>query len=171
VSQGVPMLQGGDELGRTQSGNNNAYCQDNSLTWLDWKNADAALIEFTASLIALRQRFPQLRRRHWLTGELNALGQHDIVWWHPDGREMLGSDWESPDPARHGQLGFVLGAEDAAPRLLVLLNRHDDAFRFRLPPGTWQQLCDSSAESAFAQSPRQDTCLLAARSVQLLSQE
>ena len=171
VSQGVPMLQGGDELGRTQSGNNNAYCQDNHLTWIDWSNADTTLIEFTAGLIALRQRFPQLRRRHWLTGEPNAKGQRDIVWWHPDGREMSGADWDSPDPAQHGRLGFVLAAENSGPRLLVLINRHDDAIGFRLPTGSWLQLCDSSAELSFAPLLRQDVCLLAARSVQLLSQE
>ena len=169
VAQGVPMLQGGDELGRTQSGNNNAYCQDNGLTWFDWKNADGALIEFTAGLIALRQRFPQLRRRHWLTGEPNAEGQRDIVWWHPDGREMQGADWDS---AQHGMLGFVLAAEDnIAPRLLVLINRHDDSINFRLPPGVWQQLCDSGAKAAFIPELRQGSSLVTARSVQLLSLE
>lgn len=86
VAQGVPMLQGGDELGRTQAGNNNAYCQDNALTWLDWANADASLIDFTAGLIGLRRRFPQLRRTAWLCGERNANGQRDIVWWHANGR-------------------------------------------------------------------------------------
>jgi glycogen operon protein len=169
VAQGVPMLQGGDELGRTQSGNNNAYCQDNGLTWFDWKNADGALIEFIAGLIALRQRFPQLRRRHWLTGEPNAEGQRDIVWWHPDGREMQGADWDS---AQHGMLGFVLAAEDnIAPRLLVLINRHDDSINFRLPPGVWQQLCDSGTEAAFIPELRQGSSLVTARSVQLLSLE
>ena len=168
-SQGVPMLQGGDELGRTQLGNNNAYCQDNNLTWLDWKNADATLIEFTVGLIALRRRFPQFRRRHWLTGGRNAQGQRDVVWWHPDGREMQGSDWES---TQRGRLGFILAAEDSdVPNLLILINRHDDALGFRLPPGTWQQLLDSGSEAAFAPAQRQIASLLVARSVQLLSQK
>ena len=169
VAQGVPMLQGGDELGRTQSGNNNAYCQDNSLTWLDWKNADVVLTGFTAGLIALRQRFPQLRRRHWLTGEPNAVGQRDVIWWHQDGHEMQGTDWDS---AQRGTLGFVLAAENAeTPSLLVLINRHDDAASFRLPPGAWKQLCDSGSEAAFAPVLRQNSHLLSARSVQLLSLE
>ena len=127
------------------------------------------MIEFTAGLIALRQRFPQLRRRHWLTGEPNAEGQRDIIWWHPDGREMQGADW---DVAQHGMLGLVLAAEDnIAPCLLVLINRHDDAQSFRLPPGVWQQLCDSGEEAAFTAELRQGISLVAARGVQLLSQE
>lgn len=75
------MLQGGDELGRTQSGNNNAYCQDNPLTWFDWARADHELIEFTR-LIALRRSFPQLARRRWLTGEGDGQSLSDIIWWH-----------------------------------------------------------------------------------------
>jgi len=169
VSQGVPMLQGGDELGRTQTGNNNAYCQDNALTWLDWQNADAALIEFTANLVTLRQRFPQLRNRHWLTGERNSVGQCDIMWLHPDGREMQEADWNS---VQCGRLGFVLATEDREmPSLLVLINRHDDALSFRLPSGLWQQLCDAGADLPFAPAQHQGVRLLAARSVQLLSQE
>ena len=170
VAQGVPMLQGGDELGRTQSGNNNAYCQDNALTWLDWPQADDELIDFTAGLISLRQRFPQLRRSSWLSGERNANGQRDVVWWHPGGREMNDGDWHTP---HRGALGFLLAPEcpaDNAPTLLVLINRDADAQTFRLPPGTWQLLCDSSSDVPFAELPRLDSSSVAARSVQLLGQ-
>ena len=175
VAQGVPMLQGGDELGRSQSGNNNAYCQDNSLTWIDWKTADTALIEFTAGLVALRKRFPQLRRCRWLTGQANSDGLRDIVWWHHDGHEMTGDDWNS---AHQGTLGFILAPEDAhsavaavAETLLVLINRDADALDVRLPPGTWQQLCDSSSDAPLAPALRQRVSVLAARSVQLLSRK
>ena len=170
VAQGVPMLQGGDELGRTQAGNNNAYCQDNALTWLDWANADASLIDFTAGLIGLRRRFPQLRRTAWLCGERNANGQRDIVWWHANGREMNDSDWHTP---LRGALAFLLAPEAPpadAPTLLVLINRDADAQDFRLPPGSWQQLCDSASDSPFAPQPCQDSSTLAARSVKLLAQ-
>ncbi|WP_301100887.1 glycogen debranching protein GlgX [Propionivibrio sp.] len=174
VAQGVPMLQGGDELGRTQSGNNNAYCQDNALTWLDWQHADADLIEFTAGLISLRLRFPQLRRSTWLTGASTTQGQRDIVWWHPSGREMSSNDWHSP---HRGALAFFLAPENTgdttdgnAQTLLVLINRDADAQTFHLPPGSWQQLCDSSSNAPFALSLRQATSTLAARSVQLMAQ-
>ncbi len=175
VAQGVPMLQGGDELGRTQSGNNNAYCQDNALTWIDWQHADTELIEFTAGLIRLRQRFSQLRSSTWLTGQINARGKRDIVWWHPGGREMSGTDWHSPP---RGALAFFLAPEvtadagENAQTLLVLINRDSDAQTFHLPPGSWQQVCDSSSSAPFANSlSRVDTSLVAARSVQLLAQE
>ena len=172
IAQGVPMLQGGDELGRTQSGNNNAYCQDNSLTWLDWNQADEALIEFTAGLVALRQRFPQLRRPHWLTGEPNTWGARDVIWWHAGGHEMRAGDWDSPDPVQQGRLGLVLAAEDPqVASLLVLINRCEDAQDFRLPPGKWHLVCDSAADAAFATELCQGVRQLAARSVQLLSQE
>ena len=170
MAQGVPMLQGGDELGRTQSGNNNAYCQDNVLTWIDWPHADSRLIDFTAGLISLRKRFKQLRQRHWLTGTANDQGQRDIVWWHPEGREMTIQDWNSP---QHGAFGFILSAsnpdiEDES--LLVLFNRNAHKLNFFLPTGPWLQLCDSSARSPFISLQRQGSSSLAAYSVQLFAQ-
>ena len=174
IAQGVPMLQGGDELGRSQSGNNNAYCQDNALTWLDWDHADTRLIDFAAGLIGLRQRFPQLRRTAWLCGQRNGNGQRDIAWWHPGGREMSDSDWHTP---LRGALGFVLAPDDhaaenqiASQTLLVLINRDADAQTFRLPAGAWQQICDSSSDTPFAALSCQDSSTLAARSVKLLAQ-
>jgi len=172
LSQGVPMLQGGDELGRTQSGNNNAYCQDNLLTWLDWRQPDRDLIDFVAGLIGLRRRFPQLRRSNWLTGEANEGGQRDIVWWHREGREMAGDDWNTPP---HGTLGFVLAAEKSkpplVPSLLVLINRDATPISFRLPAGSWLQLCDSASDDPFAALESQGRSLLNAHSVQILTQE
>ncbi len=177
VAQGVPMMQGGDELGRTQGGNNNAYCQDNALTWTDWPRADGNLIDFSAGLIALRRRFPQLGRDAWLTGQTNGSGQRDAIWWHPDGREMNESDWNAPHACA---LGLLLAPEepDAATALhehrsplLVLINRNTTPLSFNLPPGSWQQICDSSAEKPFIGLARQDRCPVAACSVLLLSRE
>ena len=170
IAQGVPMLQAGDELGRTQSGNNNAYCQDNILTWLDWSHADADLIAFTAGLINLRRRFPQLRRCAWLTGEADVHGKRDVAWWHPDGREMSSFDWHS---ARRGALGFILAPVDTTQgqTLLVLINREADALSFTLPPGSWSLLCDSSAGQPFSPAPPQTAHSLSGRSVQILSQD
>jgi glycogen operon protein len=185
AAQGVPMLQGGDELGRTQAGNNNAYCQDNALTWLDWPNADQSLIEFTAGLIALRRRFGQLRRVEWLSGAEDADGRRDVLWWHPNGHEMKGQDWHSPE----GALGMLLtdAVDVAAPAnepgqpnevkdsmLLVLFNRNDASIVFHLPPGLWRQLCCSNDEAPF-NAKTYDThdavCPLAGHSVLLLAQE
>lgn len=90
VSQGVPMLLSGDEFGYTKSGNNNAYCQDNETTWLDWQNADQDLMSYVASLAALRRRFPQLRQRKFLHGE-------EISWWRADGEIVQDGDWNNPD--------------------------------------------------------------------------
>jgi glycogen operon protein len=171
LTQGVPMLQGGDELGRTQSGNNNAYCQDNVLTWLDWQHADADLMAFTAGIIDLRRQFPQLRRIDWLTGGINAEGQRDIVWWHPDGREMNINDWNAGHP---GALGFILSPDEkstTAQTLLVLINRDPLALDFRLPPGSWLQLCETSGDEPFAQFVRRQTSTLPARSIQIFSQD
>ena len=177
LSQGMPMLQGGDELGRTQSGNNNAYCQDNVLTWLDWNHADNDLTDFTAGLIAIRKRFPQLRRKHWLTGSVGEAGFRDITWWHPDGREMTSADWHS---SNRGRLGFILApeqsrndqsAEARSDLLLILLNRDPSILSFRLPPGVWTRICDSSAAAPFAPQHLETENILSARSVQILTQD
>ncbi len=97
VSQGVPMICHGDELGRTQQGNNNGYCQDNELTWIDWKNVDEDLVGFTGKLAALRHEHPIFRRRHFFDGRPTRRGAHlpDISWFTPDGSEMTEEDWDS----------------------------------------------------------------------------
>jgi glycogen operon protein len=94
LSQGVPMLLGGDEIGRTQHGNNNGWCQDNELSWLDWEAADDDLQTFAASLIALRNREPVFRRREFLTGENSDTGVADVTWLRPDARPMADEDWQ-----------------------------------------------------------------------------
>jgi isoamylase len=92
LSQGVPMLLAGDEVGRTQRGNNNAYCQDNDTSWFDWSRTDDELLTFTTELIALRREHPVFRRRRWFQGR-PLRGTPDIVWLKPDGSEMTESDW------------------------------------------------------------------------------
>jgi glycogen operon protein len=86
------MLRAGDELGRTQGGNNNAYCQDNEISWLHWDHADPGLQEFTRRLIGLRRAHPTFRRRRWFQGRA-IRGQADIGWFKPDGTEMTEGDW------------------------------------------------------------------------------
>jgi glycogen operon protein len=93
VSFGVPLLVAGDELGRSQGGNNNAYCQDNAISWLDWSAIDRPLREFTKRAIALRHRHPVLRRRRFLTGA----EADEIEWFRPDGGAMTGANWDDPN--------------------------------------------------------------------------
>ena len=145
LSHGVPMLLAGDELARTQHGNNNAYCQDNELSWLDWELDDPAgdLLAFTRRLIALRRDHPVFRRATFLTGTEQAdSGAPDIWWFRPDGRAMTRGDWERGDALAAG--AFLNGAEimaetdDGEPvvddSFLVLFNAWRDGLSFRLPP-------------------------------------
>jgi glycogen debranching enzyme GlgX/4-alpha-glucanotransferase len=134
VSQGTPMLLAGDELGNSQGGNNNAYCQDNPTAWLDWSSVDTQMLEFVRDCIALRRRHPALRRDAWLQ---DGVG---VQWRRPDGSSMSVADWH--DQARHG-LAVSLGDPDDA--LLLLFNAELEPLEFTLPPGSWTLLLDSAA--------------------------
>ncbi|MDR5683266.1 MAG: glycogen debranching protein GlgX [Armatimonadota bacterium] len=146
-SQGVPMLLGGDELSRTQRGNNNAYCQDNELSWYDW-NLDErrrAFLESVRQAIALRRRHPTFRRRSFLRGAGNGPCK-DVAWFHPAGREMTPEDWNDPDLRAVGMMlcGQALNEFDprGAPltdRTFLVLFNGGRASRFVLPepPGEW----------------------------------
>ena len=156
LSQGVPMLLGGDEIGRTQRGNNNAYCQDNEVSWFDWQHADDELLEFTRQVIALRREHPIFRRRRWFQGR-PIRGTPDIAWFRPDGREMDDADWESgfaksvavflngdaiPDRDERGR-------EVTDDRFLLVLNAHDEPIDWRLPPhraARWTVALDTAGD-------------------------
>jgi len=160
LSQGVPMILGGDEIGRTQGGNNNAYCQDNEISWYDWEHADEDLTAFTARLIAFRIAHPTLRRRDWLEGKPSwGVGQADIDWYKPDGTEMAAEDWDAGF-AKSLQvfLSGALGTMDERGRtiddddLLVLFNGHHEAMTFTVPSrdggGDWTLALDTNAPEA-----------------------
>jgi isoamylase len=148
LSQGVPMLLAGDELGRTQLGNNNAYCQDNDLSWLDWRRADHELLGFVKRLLGLRKRHALFRRRTYPKPE-------DTTWLAPEGREMTEDDWKLPFARCLGMLmvGQRLAERDEHGNplldddLLLLLNAHHDAVQFMLPEGAWAVLLDTSANT------------------------
>ena len=96
LSQGVPMICSGDELGKTQRGNNNAYCQDNDISWIDWQHIDKAFLEFTKNVIQINRKHPAFCRRKWFQGkEIKHTGLNDVAWFHPGGSEMQDEDWNN----------------------------------------------------------------------------
>ena len=145
LSQGVPMLLGGDEMGRTQRGNNNAYGQDNEISWLDWEHADQGLQEFTRRLVGLRRTHPTFRRRRWFQGRTIHGTQADIGWFKPDGTEMTDGDWGQGFAKSLGV--FLNGQAIAHPdtrgervvdaSFYVLFNAHHDPLVFTLPTRDW----------------------------------
>ncbi len=124
LSQGVPMLLGGDEIGRTQSGNNNAYCQDNEISWFDWESADRELENFVRALVDFRLRHPVLHRRRWFQGR-PIRGVEEIAWLRPDAQEMTDEDWQTGFAQAVGVFlnGEALTLPDLRGRRLV-----DDSF-------------------------------------------
>ena len=180
LSQGVRMLLGGDELGRTQFGNNNAYCQDSELSWFDWdlSREDLELIEFVRRLTAMLRANPVLRRRSFLTGAVGSDGLKDVAWIRPDGEEMTDADWG--DASNH-VLGMMisgrasdevddLGRPVFGETLLALLNGGGRSRRFFLPrpasPGFWQELMNTARPGA--RVPRAGSVSLVAHSVIVL---
>jgi glycogen operon protein len=178
------MLLHGDEVGRTQRGNNNAYCQDSELTWIDWEHADHGLFEFTRKLITLRKRHPVLRRRRWFHGmSIRGSELRDIGWFRPDGTDMKDTDWSVPFARA---LGVFLngdgipsrgeqGERIRGPTLFVLFNAHFEKVDFQFPPvlqgDKWKTVLDTaSIGKEFEAVPRDPKQPLSveSRSVQVL---
>jgi len=156
LSQGVPMISHGDEIGRTQHGNNNAYCQDNETTWLNWDLTEEqkALCEFARQLVHLRLSEPVLRRRKYFQGR-SIRGGKDVAWFAPDGREMTDEAWSADFVRSLGMLLSGNGIEEVDEHgetiigntLLILLNGHDDRVSFTMPDldpdHHWQRIFDT----------------------------
>jgi len=147
LAQGVPLLLAGDEVGNSQGGNNNAYCQDNEIGWIDWSKAGGEddFSDFVGELIRLRQRFPQLKPHRWLGGK-KPDGSYDIKWLTPTAAEMSDADWNYPDGRF---LSYVLaGVMDGGSPLFIVINGADSAVDITFPewPGAarWQCVLDSS---------------------------
>jgi glycogen operon protein len=146
-AQGVPMLLAGDELYRTQRGNNNAYCQDNEISWIDWAGlkADDSLLHFVMGLSALRRALPELRRDTFLKGALHTSHTRDISWWHAGGHELADQEWNDPELRT---LGVGLGGTASSPDMLLLLNPTEAECEFQLPSvgGTsgWDVVVDTA---------------------------
>ncbi|WP_217915230.1 glycogen debranching protein GlgX [Miltoncostaea marina] len=169
LSQGVPMIVGGDEMGRTQGGNNNAYCQDNEISWFDWDLDEPRLelLEFTRRLIRLRRKHPVFHRRDFFGGHdgVGDSGLPDIRWFRGDGREMSGRDWRDPELRALGV--FLNGEEIPTPgpmgeplvddSFVLLFNAGHEPAAFRLPArrygNRWRQVL-STAEPAAPEGAR-----------------
>jgi glycogen operon protein len=160
-SQGVPMIAHGDEMGRTQRGNNNAYAQDNEITWVDW-NLDERrrkLLEFARKVFAVRHSNPVLRRRHFFRGQAVGVDGHkDVTWIRPDGKEMTDADWQNGSAHFLGMLISGEATDEVDDRgrpirgdtMLVVLNASPNEVEFAFPAlpndGTWTRLIDTDEE-------------------------
>jgi isoamylase len=157
LAQGTPMLLAGDELGRTQQGNNNAYCQDNEISWVDWKHGEKtrSLIKFVKALTALRHRYPTLRGTRFLTGVYSEeLGIKDVTWINASGQEMIEEQWSDEAMKCFGMLvegraqttGIKKRNDDATT--LLIFNGASDGVNFKVPEtasgGDWSVLIDTN---------------------------
>jgi hypothetical protein len=159
LSFGIPMLLGGDEFGRTQQGNNNAYCQDNEITWFDWSQPDTGLLDFTTRLIALRKAHPVFRRTRFLAGAEAA----ELRWFTPAGTEMTAANWSDASALA---IALYLDGSDAPDRtadgtwlvdddFLVLVNAWWEPLEFVLPV-TRQRQCGKSRSTPTVRRLRPD---------------
>jgi isoamylase len=186
LSQGVPMLLGGDELGRTQHGNNNAYCQDNELSWFDWTIDErrAQFLEFAARLIALRRQHPVFSRRRYVRVDtVTSEGLKEIIWLTPDAREMTENDWNQ-EFARCLGVYLAGGAIERRGRrgkpikdsnFLLLFNAHHETIPFRIAESlsgkAWSTVVDTAADDPFGHRPlAADSYPLQGRSLVLLEE-
>jgi glycogen operon protein len=171
-SEGVPMLSHGDEMGRTQLGNNNAYAQDNETTWVDWslEARQRAMLDFTRRVFAIRHANPVLRRRGFLRGQLvDGSGAKDLSWLHPDGREMTDADWHNHDSHVLGMLINGDASDDIddhgrpieGDSLLLIVNNQEEMHRFTLPTlpvaGAWVEMVHTAARQGGATSSEHET--------------
>jgi isoamylase len=185
LSQGVPMLLGGDEIARSQGGNNNAWCQDNEISWYEWglRGHQAELYDFTQRLIALRREHPVFRRGKFLAGREQAgSGLPDVWWFRPDGRRMTQRDWDMQSHV----LGVFLNGQEIADRnergevieddsFLLMFNAHYEDVTFTIPArrfgGEWtQELCtfEPGADPDSTRFPARGDVLVPSRSMKLL---
>ncbi|MGZ4450403.1 MAG: glycogen debranching enzyme, partial [Nocardioides sp.] len=184
LSQGVPMILHGDELGRTQDGNNNTYAQDSEISWVHWDQADQPLIEFTSAVARLRQAHPTFRRKRFFTGDqVRAQGEEgdrldDIVWLHLDGRPMEDADWESGTQAigmylnGHGIQGKDARGGTITDDHFLLYFNADGPAEVTLPPeqyaAAWDVVIDTGGAADDGEHAAGSTLALESRSLVVL---
>ncbi|MDB5886356.1 MAG: isoamylase [Polaromonas sp.] len=167
LAQGTPMLCAGDELGHSQRGNNNPYCQDNEITWIDWAEADPDLIDFTAWVLSLRRQLLPFGNR-WYSGLTDTLGLHDLTWLNSHGEVLQGEGWSG---SSQRALGCLIGQPGRAKApLLLLVNPDAGDHGFMLPAGVWQAVLDTAHPRGLTrwQGQGEAPLLLAAHSLLLL---
>jgi len=148
LAQGVPLVLAGDEVGNSQNGNNNAYCQDNETGWIGWEGLRREgddLTDFVGHMTEIRRRFPQIRTHRWLDGR-RADGSFGVLWLTPAAEEMKEQDWKFPEGRF---LAYVLGpAQPRQPPIFIVLNAAPEAIKFILPKmpeyKRWQQLLNTA---------------------------
>jgi glycogen operon protein len=182
LSQGVPMISHGDEIGRTQGGNNNAYAQDNDTTWMHWdlEPWQRDLLDFTRRVFAIRARNPVLRRRAFFRGHLTPAGLKDLMWLRPEGREMTLDDWRRGNNHTLGMLIPGAAADEIDDRgrpvrgdtMLLYVNASDEPIDAVLPampePGSWTEILDTADETGGETVPREREVAVAPWSLVLL---
>ena len=176
AARGTPMLSMGDELGRSQGGNNNVYAQDNELAWIDWASADSSLVDFAARLIRLRRSHPALNAQTPLTGApLDSTGIPDVEWLTPQGRPLLAADWNDPGTRALVAALYDPGEDDgvAGVRAIVLINAGDAAIACELPGPSpndvWALAIDSSQPERAPHIVETGCYTLASRCVAILT--
>ena len=183
LSQGTPMICGGDEMGRTQSGNNNAYCQDNEISWYDWELDEErkSMLEFTKRLIALRRDHPALHRAKFFKGRrIRGTGVRDIMWYRHDGAEMNDADWNNPVTATVGLFLAGLGIDDVDDvgnavvddDFFLVCNGSENSMPYAMPRSStggskWQLLADTNDDNAHEHVAQGDNTEMAPRSMKL----
>ncbi len=187
LSQGTPMICGGDEIGRTQGGNNNAYCQDNEISWYDWTLDESrqSLLAFTRKVIEIRRKHPALHRSTFFRGRaIRGTDVRDILWYRHDGAEMNDEDWNNPSTATLGLFLAGRGIDDVNSKgeplvdddFFLVSNGSPNAIPFALPPtssnsGSWRLLVDTNDDQSREVSAPGDKTELVARSMKLFVHE
>jgi isoamylase len=159
LSQGVPMLVAGDEISRTQNGNNNAYCQDNEVSWLNWEKQDKELLDFTKKLIELRKNHPVFCRRRWFQGQpIKGMGLEDIAWFLPDGSEMTEEHWKNDFAKSLAVFLNGKGLHAVGPKgehitddhFYLIFNAHHEPLDYKLPGAKyakqWTKILDTNED-------------------------
>ena len=184
LSQGVPMFVAGDEAGRTQRGNNNGYCQDNEISWLNWGASDNDLLTFTKQLISLRKTHPAFCRRRWFQGQpIKGLGLEDIAWFLPDGSEMTEEHWSNDFAKSLAVYMNGKGLHAVGPKgeqivddsFYLIFNAHFEPLEYKLPPEKygreWRKIldtCDTQVKECENTYPSEGAITVHARSVVLM---
>jgi glycogen operon protein len=154
LAQGVPLILAGDEVGNTQGGNNNTYCQDNDIGWVGWENLNREgddLTDFVGHLAAIRKKFSQLRARRWIDGR-RADGSYGVLWLTPQAEDMTEDDWNFPESRF---LAYVLGpAQPGKAPVFIVLNAAPEPIAFKLPKmseyRSWRQLLNTAEDNQSA---------------------